>query len=155
MSGGWEVRSALAEDVPAAASAVELLLVELGGRPPARPVLEAEVRALVEDPEAGEVLVAESAGSLVGMLGSSWQRAIHVPGRYAVVQDLWVDPGWRSDGVGAALIEELAARARAAGAARLEVGLPSEHFAAIAKTTAFYRANGFEHLGPRMRRLLA
>ncbi len=151
---GWEVRSGLPDDVAAAASAVELLLVELGGSPPARPLLEAEVRALVEEPEAGEILVAESAGSLVGVLSSSWQRAIHVPGRYAVVQDLWVDPAWRSDGVGAALIEELAVRARAAGAPRLEVGLPPEHFAAIGKTTAFYRANGFEHLGPRMRRKL-
>jgi GNAT superfamily N-acetyltransferase len=155
VSGGWEVRDGVAEDVPAAAEAVELLLVELGGQPPARAVLEAEVRALVEDSGVGEVLVAESAGRLVGVLGSSWQRAIHVPGRYAVVQDLWVDPGWRSDGVGAALIDELAARARAAGAPRLEVGLPPEHFAAIAQTTAFYRANGFEHLGARMRRKLA
>jgi GNAT superfamily N-acetyltransferase len=100
------------------------------------------------------VLVAEVEGLLVGLLSSSWQRAIHVPGRYAVIQDLWVDPAWRSTGVGAALVEAIAAIARGQGAPRLEVGLPRETFAAIGRTEAFYGANGFQHLGPRMRRRL-
>ena len=38
--------------------------------------------------------------------------------------------------------------------ARVEVGLPRESFPAIDATAAFYRANGFEALGPRMRRAL-
>ncbi len=150
----WVVRGAELGDVAAVAVAVESLLLELGGRPPSRPTIEDEVRALIEDESAGDVLVADAEGELVGVLGSSWQRAIHVPGRYVVVQDLWVDPGWRSAGVGAALIESLAEIAAERGAPRLEVGLPREDFAAIEKTTAFYGANGFEHLGPRMRRKL-
>ena len=150
----WVVRGAELGDVAAVAVAVEALLLELGGQPPSRPTIEDEVRALIEDEGAGDVLVAEAGGELVGVLGSSWQRAIHVPGRYVVVQDLWVDPAWRSAGVGAALIDSLAALAAAQGAPRLEVGLPREDFAAIEKTTAFYNANGFEHLGPRMRRKL-
>jgi len=150
----WQIRGAEPGDVAAAAAAVEALLLELGGRRPSRPALEDEVLVLIEDPAQGEVLVADAGGRIVGVLGSSWQRAIHVPGRYAVVQDLWVDPEWRSAGVGAALVEALAERALAQGAARLEVGLPRESFAAIGKTTAFYAANGFEPLGPRMRRLL-
>lgn len=150
----WVVRGAEPGDVAAAAAAVEALLLELGGRPPSRPEIEAETLALIEDPAAGDVLVAVAGGEIVGVLASSWQRAIHVPGRYAVVQDLWVDSAWRSAGVGAALIEALAERAAEQGAPRLEVGLPREDFAAIEKTTAFYGANGFEHLGPRMRRKL-
>jgi GNAT superfamily N-acetyltransferase len=152
--GSWVVRGAQPSDVAAAAAGVEALLAELGGRPPSRPAIEAEIQALIEDEAAGGVLVAEADGEIVGLLGSSWQRAIHVPGRYVVVQDLWVDPAWRSAGVGAALIEELAELAAAQGAPRLEVGLPREDFAAIEQTTAFYRSNGFEHLGPRMRRQL-
>jgi GNAT superfamily N-acetyltransferase len=150
----WRIRAAQAGDVAAAAAAVEALLLELGGRRPTRPELEAEVRALIEDPSQGEVLVADAGGEIVGVLAASWLRAIHVPGRYAVVEDLWVDAGWRSAGVGAGLVEALAALAREQGVARLEVGLPRESFAAIGKTEAFYSANGFEHLGPRMRRLL-
>lgn len=154
MSSVLTIRAAGTGDVAAVAAAVEALLLELGGRRPSRPELEAEVRALVDDPAQGEVLVAEAGGEIVGVLAASWLRAIHVPGRYAVIEDLWVDPAWRSDGVGAGLVDALVALAEEQGVARLEVGLPRESFAAIEKTEAFYRANGFEHLGPRMRRLL-
>lgn len=149
------VREAGAGDVEGVATAVEALLVELGGRCPERPEIEAEVRALLDDPEGGSVLIAEADERIVGLLSASWQRAIHVPGVYATIQDLWVDEDWRSRGVGAELVEAIASQARARGVGRLEVGLPRETFAAIASTESFYRRNGFEHLGPRMRRLLA
>jgi GNAT superfamily N-acetyltransferase len=148
------VREAGAEDVEAVVLAVEGLLRELGGRRPERPELEAEVRALLDDPAGGSVLIAEAGGEIVGVLSASWQRAIHVPGIYATIQDLWVDGAWRSRGVGAELVEAIASQARGRGVSRLEVGLPRETFAAIASTESFYERNGFEHLGPRMRRLL-
>jgi GNAT superfamily N-acetyltransferase len=144
----------MAGEAGAVAAAVESLLVELGGRRSERAALEAQVRALLGDPEGGSVLVAEADGRIVGMLSASWQRAIHVPGVYATIQDLWVEADWRSRGVGAELVEAIATQARRRGVSRLEVGLPRETFAAIASTESFYSRNGFEHLGPRMRRLL-
>ena len=148
------IREAGDGDVAAVAAAVESLLQELGGRRPERHELETEVRALLDDPAGGSVLIAEADGEIVGVLSASWQRAIHVPGIYATIQDLWVDEDWRSRGVGAELVEAVASQARARGVSRLEVGLPRETFAAIASTESFYKRNGFEHLGPRMRRLL-
>ena len=148
------IREAREEDVGAVADAVEELLVELGGSRPARREVEAEVRAIVEDPRVGLLLVAESEGEIVGVLGASWQRAIHVPGLYATIQDLWVRSDARSRGVGAELVEAIAKLAGEQGVARIEVGLPKESFEKIDATEAFYRGNGFEHLGPRMRRLL-
>lgn len=148
------VREADAGDVEGVAAAVEALLVELGGRMPSRTEMEQEVQALLDDPQGGSVLIAEADGRIVGVLTASWQRAIHVPGVYATVQDLWVDEDWRSRGVGAELVEAIASQARTRGVSRLEVGLPRETFAAIASTESFYRRSGFEHLGPRMRRLL-
>ena len=149
------VREAGAEDVEAVATAVEALLLELGGRRPERSDLEAEVRTHLDDTDGASVLIAEADGEVVGVLSASWQRAIHVPGAYATIQDLWVDEAWRSRGVGAELVEAIASQARTRGVSRLEVGLPRETFAAIASTESFYRRNGFEQLGPRMRRLLA
>jgi len=149
------VREADAGDVEGVAAAVGSLLGELGGRSPSSDELQTEVRALLEDPAGGSVLIAEADGGIVGVLSASWQRAIHVPGVYATIQDLWVDEAWRSRGVGAELVEAIASQARTRGVSRLEVGLPRETFAAIASTESFYRRNGFEHLGPRMRRLLA
>jgi GNAT superfamily N-acetyltransferase len=148
------VREAGAGDVEGVATAVASLLAEVGGRIPARAEMEAEVQALLDDPQGGSVLIAEADGAIVGVLTASWQRAIHVPGVHATVQDLWVDEDWRSRGVGAELVEAIASQARSRGVSRLEVGLPRETFAAIASTESFYKRNGFEHLGPRMRRLL-
>jgi branched-chain amino acid aminotransferase len=148
------IRAANEADIAAVADAVEALLVELGGRRPARGEVEAEVRAIVEDPRAGLLLVAEADGKIAGVLGASWQRAIHVPGRYATIQDLWVDAEQRSNGLGAELVDALVRLAREQGVRRIEVGLPRESFAAIRATESFYLDNGFEHLGPRMRRLL-
>jgi GNAT superfamily N-acetyltransferase len=148
------VRQAQAGDVEGVTRAVAGLLAELGGRMPSRAAMEEEVQALLDDPQGGSVLLAEADGGIVGVLTASWQRAIHVPGVYVTIQDLWVEEAWRSRGVGAELVEAIASQARSRGVSRLEVGLPRETFAAIASTESFYRRSGFEHLGPRMRRLL-
>jgi GNAT superfamily N-acetyltransferase len=148
------IRPAARADVAAVAAAVERLLVELGGRRPPRAALEAEVEAVLEDAGVGALLVAEAGGEIVGVLSASWQRALHVPGRYATIQDLWVDQAWRSRRVGAGLVDALVDLCREEGVARIEVGLPRESFESIRATEAFYLGNGFEQLGPRMRRLL-
>ncbi len=153
-AAGPKVRAATAEDAPAVAAAIEALLVELGGEGPSTTELEGAVRELTGRPEAGALLVAETGGEIVGVLAASWQFAVHVPGRYATIQDLWVLPSWRSRSIGRDLIMALVQEAGERGVRRLEVGLPKQTFAGIGATEAFYRANGFQHLGPRMRRLL-
>jgi GNAT superfamily N-acetyltransferase len=149
------IRAATAEDAAAVAAAVEALLIELGGERPSATALEAAARTLAGDPQAGALLVAECEGAIVGVLAASWQYAIHVPGRYGTIQDLWVDPEWRGRALGRELILALLRRAAEAGVPRLEVGLPRESFAQLAATERFYRENGFTPLGPRMRRLLS
>jgi GNAT superfamily N-acetyltransferase len=175
-TAGWEVRPARPEDAAAIADAVGELLVELGAsEPPSHAAIEAEARAHIDDPALGIVLVAgteptpavsshlsptigancELTGGgdgLVGVLTASWARAIQVPGRMLTIEVLWTRREWRDGGVGAALVEALAAAAAAAGVGRVEVGLPRESFGALRATERFYLANGFERLGPRMRR---
>jgi ribosomal protein S18 acetylase RimI-like enzyme len=152
----WRVREATEADAPAVAAAIAELLVELSGGGPPVAELEEATRELVRDRGAGALLVAEAGGEdgLVGVLAAGWQHAIHVPGRYGTIQDLWVHPQWRSRAIGHDLVDAFCELAREAGAQRIEVGLPREDFERIAATEAFYRANGFEHLGPRMRRKL-
>ncbi len=128
--------------------------LELGGEGPSSAELEAAVRELIGRPEAGLLLVADAGGEIVGVLAASWQFAVHVPGRYATIQDLWVLPAWRSRSIGHDLVMALVREAGERGVRRLEVGLPKETFARIGATEAFYRVNGFQHLGPRMRRLI-
>ncbi len=153
-AAGPEVRPATCEDATAVAAGIEQLLAELGGEGPSKLELAGAVRELIADPAAGVLLIAEAGGELVGVLAASWAFAVHVPGRYATIQDLWVPPAWRSRAIGSGLIMALARAAGERGVRRLEVGLPKETFAQIGATEAFYRANGFQRLGPRMRRLL-
>jgi branched-chain amino acid aminotransferase len=153
---GASVRRAEPGDVEAVMDGVAQLLVELGGEGPAPAELERAVRELIGDREMGALLVAEAGGEggIVGVLAASWQHAIHVPGRYGTIQDLWVHPAWRSQAIGRDLLAAFYELAREEGAKRVEVGLPREDFPSLAQTEAFYSANGFVHLGPRMRRVL-
>ncbi len=155
-TSGWEVRQARPEDAAAVATGVAALLCELGATPPCHAEIEEEALAHIEDPTLGIVLIAVGdGGELVGVLTASWARAIQVPGRMLTIEVLWTRREWRGRAVGAGLVDALAPIAVDAGAARVEVGLPRESFDAIRATERFYLANGFERLGPRMRKALA
>lgn len=148
------IRAATHTDVPAVVAGVGRLLVELGGKPAATSALEEAAHALIDDPAGGALLVAENQGQVVGVLGVSWQLAIRVPGRYGLIQELWVHPSWRGMTIGGDLIVALFEIARERQVTRLEVGLPSQRFAHLGATEAFYMNNGFTTIGIRMRRLL-
>jgi len=152
------VRAARPEEAAAVADAVRALLEELGATPPARDAMEAAARAVIADPELGTVLVAlaPDGDALVGVLAASWPAAIHAGGAYGLIQDLWVAPGRRSDGVGSELVEAyLSLAAARPGVARVEVGIPRDGFPALRQTRRFYQRSGFETVGARMRRRTA
>jgi GNAT superfamily N-acetyltransferase len=151
----WTIRRATREDVAGVVVAAQELLLELGSTPPPTADLEEAVRELIDDHDAGVVTVARAKGEIVGVLAASWQLAIHVPGRYALIQDLWVHSAWRSRSIGADLMTALIELTSERGMSRVEVGLPRESFDGIQATEAFYSDNGFQPLGPRMRRLLS
>lgn len=148
------VRHATAGDAPGIAAAVRELLFELGGKPASAEQLRDAARALVEDQDAGALFVAEADGKIVGFLGVSWQQAVRIPGSYGLIQELWVNPSWRSQAIGADLLEALNALARERGIGRIEVGLPGDRFPGVEATRAFYEANGFQPVGLRMRLLV-
>ncbi len=148
----WDVHPARPDDVPAVATGVAALLCELGATPSPNAEIEAEALAHVEDPSLGIVLVAMNGVGPVGVLTASWSRAIQVPGPLLTIEVLWTRREYRGQGVGAALLETL--DALDTGEARIEVGLPRESFSALRATERFYLANGFERLGPRMRKAL-
>jgi GNAT superfamily N-acetyltransferase len=153
-TNSWSIREAVAADVPALAAGIGELLVELGGKPAASEALEEAALALIDDPDAGVVLVAEEDGQIVGVLGVSWQFAIRIPGRYGLIQELWVHRSFRSRTIGGDLLVALFELARRRQVTRLEVGLPSERYPHLSATEAFYVNNGFTTIGLRMRRLL-
>jgi branched-chain amino acid aminotransferase len=151
----WRVRRARLQDVGGVAVAVEELLLELGGKPAPHAALRDAARALIEDEEAGVLIVAQAGeGDIVGLLGVSWQTAVRIPGRYGLIQELWVHPGWRSLQIGAEMLRALVELASERDLGRIEVGLPGERYPELAATESFYERNGFQPIGTRMRLLL-
>jgi GNAT superfamily N-acetyltransferase len=148
------IRAATHADVSALVGGVVELLVEIGGKPAPSEQLEEAARALIDDPAAGVVLVAECEGQIVGVLGVSWQSAIRIPGRYGVIQELWVKRAFRYREIGADMLTALAKLAREEGIGRLEVGLPSDSYRNLVSTESFYETNDFTGIGLRMKRLL-
>jgi GNAT superfamily N-acetyltransferase len=63
--------------------------------------------------------VAESDGKLTGIVHYIQHRSCWTTGDYMYLQDLFVDPDIRGQGVGRALIEHVYARAAEAGASRV------------------------------------
>jgi len=152
---GWHVRPAAVAEAPIVAAAVRALLRELESAAPAPEAMEDAARILVADPDAGAVFLADADGAIVGMLAASWQVAVHAPGRYALIQDLWVHRDWRGQRVGQELVDALAAVATRRQVTRIEVGVPREGVCDLEATRRFYLRNDFGTIGGRLRRDLA
>ena len=104
---------------------------------------EAKVWALLAETDDGEA---------VGVLMLNECAAIYAGGPFGEITELYVVPEQRASGTGAKLIAAAEDFARARGWPRLEVGAPDQP--RWSRTVAFYCRNGFEEVGPRLRRLL-
>lgn len=78
--------------------------------------------------------------------------AIYALGDFGEISELYVEPAYRSSGVGAQLIEAAAEFSKAQGWSMLEVGAP--HLPEWQRTVDFYQRNGFAIVGPRLYREL-
>jgi len=87
-------------------------------------------------------------GDAVGIVMLNQCEAIYAFGRFGEISELYVDPGYRSCGVGAALLQSAVAHARSQGWSMLEVGAPD--VPRWQKTVDFYERNGFATVGPRL-----
>ena len=90
-------------------------------------------------------LVAEHDGLLVGYIHASVQRdkpleILPAQGPYVEIEDIYVQPDFRGQDIGGALLEQIFAIARQAGIERFVVGTLSKETDRI---LAFYRSHGF------------
>jgi GNAT superfamily N-acetyltransferase len=116
------IRSARADEVAALVAAYEWLFAPPGSRPPQwDPELARQrLRALIAAPD-GEVLVAEDDGALLGICTVVLDIVSVRFGQRAWVEDLAVDPGRRSRGLGKALLDAAKDWGRERGATHLEL----------------------------------
>ena len=141
------VRLAIPSDRDEVLRLVNGLLVELGGssRPAeaAGPVFD----ELVSGGEAGFIVIAEEDGAAKAACTASFVQAIRTVGRYVILQEMYVEPDWRSSGVGRAVIDFALEYAVASGCQVVELGTPRIGERQI----EFYERAGFVNVGARLR----
>jgi len=88
-------------------------------------------------------------GEVVGVMTVVESFAIYAGGNYGVIDELYVAPAYRSQGVGEQFIEAVKAYGRDRGWMRVDVTAPPE--AKWRRTVAFYERQGFVFTGPKLR----
>lgn len=86
-------------------------------------------------------------GRPAGLVTLSETRALYAGGVFGIVTELYVVPEWRSQGLGARLLDAARAYAGQAGWVRLEVTTPP--LPEFQRALNFYQAHGFEVAGGR------
>jgi len=142
-------------EAAAVLEAVDALLRELGEEGDEAGVTDVEA-VLAAWRAAGDRFQAFAArapdGAVAGLLTLLESFAIYAGGAYGVINEMYVAPGRRSAGVGAALIEAAAAYARGRGWSRLDVTAPGSP--RWLRTRRFYESRGFRFTGPKLKRHL-
>jgi len=130
------------------------LIGELSGKPSSqKEFAEYEVRAATLIRKgAVEAYVAWEDDEAVGVLVLNQCSAIYAGGDFGEITELYVSPTVRSGGVGRRLLECAVDHAAALGWGRLEVGTPPP--GSWGRTVEFYRRNGFQDVGLRLKLMI-
>ncbi len=96
--------------------------------------------------------VAKAGGDVVGALTLHECAAIYAGGVFGEISELYVEPDFRSKGVGQLLLNAAHRKAKDLGWTRLEVGTPPVE--GSQKTLRFYMMNGYAGTGIKLRRLV-
>ncbi len=88
-------------------------------------------------------------GEAIGLITLNECAATYAKGRFGEIPELYIAPPWRSQGLGALLLEKAVAFATENSWPRLEVGAPD--LPRWQRTVDFYLRQGFLDVGPRLK----
>jgi len=112
--------------------------------------IEIICKALIpRDNFAGFIARDTSTNEAVGVITIAQATAIYNGGDFGVITELYVDRDIRSNGIGKLLIESALEFARTMNWKKVEVGAPNKD--EWPRTIEFYKKNGFEEKGPKLR----
>jgi GNAT superfamily N-acetyltransferase len=132
-------------DTDSVANLLAALFEEVEGSPDAEEIagIFAEMEA---DDSHSTLLALDEDEDIVGILTMVECLSISAGGKYGVINELYVVPEYRSEGVGKMLIDEAKDLIESRDWKRLELTTPGDEFS---KTLRFYEREGFYKIGPR------
>lgn len=153
MASDYRIRRATPEDAEILCDAMRAFLAELDGSDTGLDT-EGEI-ALATDLLAGDqhVVFLAEARQPIGFIVAAETSALHAGGAYAVIDEFYVVPEMRSKGVGQSLLNALIEEAKLRGWRRFEL-TTTEQSGLAQRAQDFYQREGFERIGPRLKRVL-
>jgi len=136
MSNDVTLRNAQPADAPVVCGLVTALASGLGESS----TVTSEYVAEVLQRGGCQVLLAERSDTALGMLSYHFHPSLYHAADSCLIDELVVAPQARSQGVGAALLEEAIRRARERGCAEVSLGVMNSNRDAL----RFYQRHGFE-----------
>jgi ribosomal protein S18 acetylase RimI-like enzyme len=130
------IRLALPEDAPTFGRLLHAFNAEFGDPTPTAEVLAARAAPLLES---GEIVVLFAGDGPEGFAQLRFRPSLYFVGSDAYLEELYVVPKRRGEGIGRALLEAVLAEARARGAAHIDLCTGEEDVAA----RALYESCGF------------
>lgn len=152
MTPALEISFVTEADMPVVAEFIYLLIDELaGGAGPDREAMAATTRQVLALNSVTGIIATEGTKPL-GVIVLNECAAIYAGGHFGEISELYVYPEHRSKGIAAQLVRAAQDYAIKCGWKRLEVGAP--HQPTWGRTLHFYLREGFEEVGPRLRKKL-
>jgi ribosomal protein S18 acetylase RimI-like enzyme len=133
------VSPATADDLPALCDLLGMLFAQEAEFLPDPERQAAGLRAILDRPEVGKVLVLRDGPQAVGMVSLLFLPSTALGGRVAMLEDMVVRPDTRGGGAGSRLLQTAVEFARAAGCLRLTLLTDVDNAAA----QRFYTRHGF------------
>ena len=126
---------------------VTALLIELGGAPPTPEAMIPAFERLASGGDDGFIALGEVEDEAVAVCTASFVQSMRTAGRYAVLQEMFVEPWARSSGVGKAVLQFALEHSERRGCRIVELGTPRQGD----RPRIFYERSGFEVVGARLR----
>jgi ribosomal protein S18 acetylase RimI-like enzyme len=127
----FAVRLCTSDDAKALALFVQALIIEEGNNaPPDLDPLTDLIHALLTS-GFSDFIIAEQNGQHVGCLQINYRLSTHAAAPYAVLEDLYVAPEARKQGIGASMLDYACQRAAGQGCAYIEAQIHPDNQAAI------------------------
>ena len=148
-----QIRPAQSQDAEQVGNMISRLLCELYPQLSGQYQPEATIataRRLLDDRAYCALLVV--GGDIGGVVGLNECKAIYAHGAFGEIAELYVEPRFRSAGVGGKLVEAAVAHGRSRNWSMIEVGAPD--VSRWQSTVDFYLRRGFVEIGPRLYREL-